>query len=111
MKDKPVINIVVSQCQPSVDDKLNKWYDEVHIPMLRKFKGLKVAKRYKILKATGENPEYLATYEFENKKDFEAYEKSPEFAAAQAERMETWKDGGWEAKFRAQYELIREWKR
>ena len=48
MADKPVINIVGTRCQPDDDAKFNKWYNEVHIPMLLKCKELKGVTRYKI---------------------------------------------------------------
>jgi len=41
MADKPMINIVSTRCQPKDVEKFNKWYNEVHIPMLLKFKVLR----------------------------------------------------------------------
>ena len=103
-----VIHIVGTRCQAEVEDRFNKWYDEVHIPMLLKFKGLKKATRYKILKPREDYPEYVAIYEFESREAFEDYEKSPEMSAAIAEMKETWKDGGWEMVWRVQYEQRKE---
>jgi heme-degrading monooxygenase HmoA len=101
-----VIHIVGTRCQAEVEERFNKWYDEAHIPMLLKFKGLKKATRFKILKPREDYPEYVAIYEFESRQAFEDYEKSPELSAAMAEMKETWKDGGWEMVWRVQYEQI-----
>ena len=106
-----VINMVATECQPEVEEAFNKWYDEVHIPMLFKYKGMTKVTRYKILNKTGEFPSYLAVYEFENMPEYQAYEKSPEIVDARAEMKETWKEGGWEIKWRVQYEEIKTWKK
>jgi len=106
MEGRPVIHIVGTQCQPEVEEEFNRWYDQVHIPMLFKFNGLKKATRYKIAKPSEEYPEYLAIYEFESQKTFEAYQSSPELAAALEEMRETWKEGEWEITWRVQYEAI-----
>lgn len=111
MESSPVINVVATQCQPEVEGKFNKWYDEVHIPILFKFKGMKKVTRYKIVKETEEYPSYLAIYEFESRKAYEEYAKSPELAAGRAEMEETWKEGGFEIKWRVQYEAMKIWEK
>jgi len=104
-----VINVVATECQPEVEEKFNKWYDEIHIPLLFKFKGMRRVTRYKILKETEEYPSYLAIYEFESRQAFEEYVNSPELAAGRAEMNETWKGGGFEIKWRVQYETMKTW--
>ncbi len=111
MESSPVINVVATQCQPEVEEKFNKWYDEVHIPLLFKFKGMKKVTRYKIVKETEEYPSYLTLYEFESRKGYEEYAASPELAAGRAEMNETWKDGGFEIKWRVQYEALKIWEK
>jgi heme-degrading monooxygenase HmoA len=111
MQSSPIINVVATQCQPEVEEKFNKWYDEIHIPMLFKFKGMKKVTRYKIVKAIEEYPSYLAIYEFESRKAYEEYAKSPELAAARAEMGETWKEGEFEIKWRVQYEAMKIWEK
>ena len=106
-----LINIMGTRCRPEVDAKFNKWYEQVHIPMLLKFKGLKAATRCKIVKSAPEYPEYVVIYEFENRKAFEDYGKSPELAAALAEMKETWKDGGYDVVWRVQYEVLKTWRK
>jgi antibiotic biosynthesis monooxygenase (ABM) superfamily enzyme len=106
---KPVFNIVATECKPEVEEKFNKWYDEVHVPMLKKFKRMKSVKRCRALQEGTNYPTYLAIYEFENAKDLAAFRNSPEMAAARDEMKETWKDGGWEIKWAAPYQLHKEW--
>jgi antibiotic biosynthesis monooxygenase (ABM) superfamily enzyme len=110
MASKPVINVVITECPPEVEGKFTKWYNEVHIPMLFKFKGMRRVTRYKLLKEPGGNPAFMAIYEFENRQDYEAYGKSPELAAARAEMQETWK-GGFQITSRAQYEFLKTWQK
>ncbi len=111
METGPVINVVATQCQPEVEEKFNRWYDGVHIPLLFKFKGMTEVTRYKLLKETDEYPRYLAIYKFESRKAYLEYEISPELAAAREEMKETWKEGGFEIKWRVQYEAIKTCKR
>ena len=106
-----MINVVATEVQPEVEGKFNKWYDEVHIPLLFKFKGMKKVTRYKLLKEAGGNPSYLAIYEFENRKAFEEYQTSAELAAGRAEMQETWQGKGFEITSRVQYEVLRTWER
>jgi uncharacterized protein (TIGR02118 family) len=110
MKAPRVTTIVAIDCGPEDEKKYNKWYEEVHIPMLMKFKGLLGVTRYRML-GEGTNPKYLTMLEFESKEDYEAYEKSPELAAARAESRETWKDKPLPLRWRVPYELLRTWKR
>ena len=111
MKAGPIIHIVATDCQPEAEEKFNRWYDEVHIPMLFKFKGMKKVTRYKIISEVKEYPKYLTIYEFESQKAYEAYRTSPEFAAAMEEMKGTWQEEGYQIKWRVQYEPMKTWKR
>lgn len=106
-----VINMVATECQPEVEKKFNKWYDEVHIPLLFKYRGVKKVTRYKILNKTGEFPTYLCIYEFDNPSEYQGYSNSQELADARAEMNETWKEGGFEIKWRVQYEEMKTWQK
>jgi hypothetical protein len=108
MVNKPVIHIVASQCQPADDEKFNKWYNEVHIPMLLKFKKLQGITRYKIALDNPKQPKYITIYKFASFKDFEAYSVSPELADAVEEMKETW-GKKIELISKVQYEEIKEW--
>ena len=103
---KPVINIVGLSCGPEMDDKLNKWYNKVHIPMLMKNKKMKKVYRFRRLTNDENYPKYIAVYKFDNREDFDSYNTSQELVAAIEEAQETWKAGGPVEKARIQYELI-----
>lgn len=109
MANKSFINIVATECPLEVEEKFNKWYDEIHVPLLFKSKEMKRVTRYKLLKETGGNPSFLAIYEFENQKDYEEYARSPELAAARVEMKETWGERGFEITSRAQYAALKSW--
>jgi uncharacterized protein (TIGR02118 family) len=108
MANKPIINIVTTQCQPHEEEKFNKWYNEVHVPMLLKFKGIKSAARYKLISEPSQLPRFIAIYKFDSQKDFEVFEKGTELADAIKEMI-----GSWGRRIdtisRVQYELIKEW--
>jgi heme-degrading monooxygenase HmoA len=106
MAGNKIVQIVASQSSPAKEDEYNRWYSEVHLPMLFGFEGVKRASRYKLI---GDNPvhnRFLAIYEFETREDMDAFTKSPAFAAA-IEDFENRKDDlGFEMKWAASYELI-----
>jgi antibiotic biosynthesis monooxygenase (ABM) superfamily enzyme len=108
MADKQVIFIVGTQCQPKDDAKFNKWYNEVHIPMLMKSGYVKGVVRYKAIANPGEPAGYIAIYKFRNMQDFKAHEVSPERDAAVKEMRESWGNKV-ELTSRVQYELLKEW--
>jgi len=111
MAEKVLLNIMGTRCRPEQEAKFNKWYEEVHIPLGLKFKGMKGATRCKIANAAPEYPTYITIYEFESRKAFEDYGKSPELAAMLAEMKETWKDGGFDVVWRVQYEVLKTWRK
>ncbi len=111
MNSGPIINMVATQCQPEDEEKFNKWYDEVHIPKLLKFKGIVEVTRYKLINTSEEYPKYLAIYRFENQSAFQSFQTSPELAAAREEMRETWKGEGFKIIWRVQYEPMKTWKR
>jgi antibiotic biosynthesis monooxygenase (ABM) superfamily enzyme len=104
-----IINIVASEIAPEKDARFNKWYSEVHIPMLMKFKGIKKVTRYKIIEEKATKPKYLAVYEYDTKNDLDALPKSAEFQAAIAEMQETWKGEMFDIKWVVSGEPIKTW--
>jgi uncharacterized protein (TIGR02118 family) len=106
MAKKPLINVVTTQCPPQDEAKFNKWYNEVHIPMLMKYKGVKAVARYKVVDS--KVPQFIAIYHFDSQQDFEAFGKSPEFKAAIEEMGQSWPKGI-EFTSRQQSELIKQW--
>ncbi len=109
MESKSVINLVATRCRPEDEAKFNRWLDEIHVPMLLKFKGMTKVTRYKVLQKTDEYPSYMVIYEFKDQKAWEEYEKSPELAAAKKETAETWQESKFEIVWRVQYEEINTW--
>ena len=91
MAKSRIINIVATECIPGNEAKFNKWYNEVHIPMLMKFKGIKKVTRYKVMDESKEKGKYMAVYEYDSKEDMAALNASPEFKAAIEEMNQTWK--------------------
>ena len=106
-----ILNIVATECTPKSDAKFNKWYDEVHIPMLFKYKGMKKVTRYKITDDKAEKLRYLAIYEYDTKEAIDAFPKTPEFKAAIAEMQETWKGEMFDIKWAMVCTPLKTWER
>jgi hypothetical protein len=54
-----------SPASPEVEDELNKWYDEIHIPQVRAaIPAIRDARRFKVHGAEGPS-RYLCIYELE----------------------------------------------
>lgn len=116
METRHVFYFVASDCAPGLDEKFNRWFDEVHIPLLLKFKKLKNVSRYRLTELRGEVvsrykpaenwPKYLTIYEFEDLQAVEEYLTSAELEAAREEMQQSWKAGEVEVKWRAHYEHI-----
>lgn len=111
MDNNRIINIVATNCKTEDDARFNKWYDEVHIPLLFKHDGMKKVTRYRL---AGENPaqaKYIAIYEFEDQAAFDAFSTSPERTAAMQEMGESWKGDGFDIKWVASYEATKTWEK
>ena len=108
MANDQVMLIVGTQCQVKDDAKFNKWYNEIHIPMLMKSGYVKGVSRYKAVGDAGDPPRYIAIYKFANMKDYQDHQASPELAAAIKEMQESWGTNV-ELTSRVHYELIKEW--
>jgi len=86
-----ILSIVATTCPPEEETEFNKWYNEVHIPMLMKYKGIKKTTRYKVMDTDKNKPQYIAIYEYDSKEDLAALPNNPDFKAAIAEMQETLK--------------------
>ena len=109
MEAKPMINIRGIDCPPKLEEKFNKWYNEVHIPMLLKSGETRRATRYKRIGDDEKYPNYIAVYEFENQQAFARFDTSPELDAAVEDAKKTFPDKKYETKWRVQYEVIKTW--
>ncbi len=106
-----ILNMVCSECHAEKDARFNEWYNEVHIPMLMKYSGLKKVTRYRRMGINKDQAKYLAVYEYDTRKELEAFRNTEEFKAAMEETQETWKDGGLDIKGNAVYEPIKTWEK
>jgi hypothetical protein len=101
------LNLIGSKCRPQDEQKYLKWWHDIHIPLLLKFKGLKSVTRYKLQTDDKTAGFYMAVQEFGSKADLEAFAKSPELAAAREEMKKSWPDpASWEITSRATYEVL-----
>jgi len=107
--DHKLLMIIANQPTPEKEAEYNRWYNETHIPLLLKYRGVKKVSRYRRTSENKDCSPYLAVYEFDNKEDLAGFTKSPEFAAAIVDFNEKWKDGGFERKWSVSYELIKTW--
>ena len=76
------LNMVYTECSPELEAKFNRWYNEVHIPLLFKYPGLKKVTRYERLGDNKEQARYLAVYEYDTREDLERFPDSVEFKEA-----------------------------
>ena len=106
-----IILIVANEPSADREAEYNEWYTEKHIPMMFRFHGMKKASRYRLAGESKEAAKYLAVYEFGSKEDLEEFPRSQEFAAAVKDFDGKWKDGGFESKWNASYELIKSWEK
>jgi len=111
METGKILNMVATECPSNQEAKFNKWYNEVHIPMLLKFDGMLGATRYKLLGGSEGQAKYLALYEFKDRASLDAFQKSAELAAARDEMAQTWKNEKFDIKWRAQYEPLKTWRK
>jgi len=101
-----ILNIVATICSPEEELRFNKWYDNVHIPLLMKYQGIKRVTRYRLVGDAQNATKYLACYEFDDFESAVGMEKSPEFANAMNEMRQSWPNGGFEIKWAGLYENI-----
>lgn len=106
METRPVILLVGSTCPPEAESELNQWYEKHVWDVLSG--GAKRAARYRLVSGTkGENPKYLAIYEFENMQTAEAYDTTPTHFDAVKDMANL----GFKVTLRAHYERIGSWEK
>jgi len=78
------------QCSPQMEAEFNKWYDDVHIPLVMRGGMLKAISRYKVTDAIETNvSKYLTVCEFEDRASFEKWLASDILAEAKVDREKT----------------------
>ena len=111
MASKATLHVIGTAPKPGTEEKFNKWYNEVHIPLALKFEGVTKITRYRQVGENAEYPPYLAIYEFENNEALDAYLKSTEFAAVRENKESTWQDDVYDMKWNVRYEVIQTWEK
>jgi hypothetical protein len=109
MAKSRIINIVATECPCALEPGFNKWYNEIHVPMLMKYKGIKKVTRYKVADGNKDKGSYLAVYEYDSKEDLDRLNSSPEFKAAIEEMNTTWKNNEWQIKWGMSCEPLQAW--
>jgi len=110
MADNPYLWLVGTRIAAELEDEFNKWYDEVHIPMLTAGGHIVAVDRYKLSDVVGSDQSpYLAVYAFKDEDMFKEWLKSDALAAARKEMSETWGGRDFELKTRAFYEPVSHW--
>ncbi|NLE94160.1 MAG: DUF4286 family protein [Dehalococcoidia bacterium] len=102
--------LVWTRCAPELEAEFNKWYDEVHIPMLTRDGHIVSVRRLK-LSGLVESPQppYLAIYEFKDEATFKLWLAGDALADARKEMKETWDGRDMEIKSRAFYAPVSHW--
>jgi len=108
MPGHKIMQIVASESTPEKEEEFSKWYSEVHLPMLFGYEGVKKASRYQLMGDDKANAKFLAIYEFDRKEDMEAFPESPAFKDAVIDFDNNHEALGFEMKWVASYELIKE---
>jgi hypothetical protein len=111
MANHKLIQIVAAESTPEKDAAFEKWYTEVHIPTLFKFKGVKQIKRFQRKGDDKQLSKYMTIYEFDTEEDLAAFPGSPAFAEA-IKDFETNKDRvGFTSRWFGVYECTRTWQK
>ena len=77
------------RCAPELEDEFNKWYNEVHIPLVMKGGMLESAARYKVTDAVEtEVSKYTTICVFKDRETFAKWQASEEVAFARANTKE-----------------------
>lgn len=113
MSGTPVIWTVGLECRTEDDDKFNRWYDEVHVPMLLEGGHVARVTRYRLSSETHDVapgamqcPTYQTIYEFEDEDAFSSWMREDRAAAAR-DKAATWGDRGYDVIWAARYDLMK----
>jgi hypothetical protein len=90
MANPKLIDVIETECQPADAEKFNKWYNEVHIPMLLKSKGVTGVARYQVAVEPGKPPRFIAIYQFPGEKALESFQKDPQTGVAIKDFNDNW---------------------
>ena len=109
----PMIHLVGINPPLELEEEINKWYKEIHIPAVLEIGRVRRAAYARMVHTKAEvRPEiltpYIALYEYESKQDFEECFFSP---AGQAGVKDTDRLPNWDGirKYRTHFEIIKNW--
>jgi len=106
-ESRPYLWLVWTRCAPELEAEFNKWYDEVHLPLLSRGGHITSVRRYKLSpEVESKQPPYLAVYEFKDLAAFKNWLASEALADARKEMKETWGGRDMEIMARAFYEPV-----
>ena len=89
MGQKPVIDILEARYSKEDTGVIDKWYDEVHFPILLRSKYIRSIARYKVMSGSEEFVRYFIICKYDSEEDFEAFKASEEFQEAGKDRPKT----------------------
>ncbi len=106
-KDNTYLWLVWTRCASELEAEFNRWYDEVHIPLLAKGGHIISVRRYKLSgEIESDQPPYLAVYQFRDVATFKDWLASEVLVDARKEMKDTWGGRDMEIKARAFYEPL-----
>jgi hypothetical protein len=112
----PVIWTVGLQCRREDEDAFNKWYDEVHIPMLLSSGNVAKVTRYQlasetydVAEETMKCPTYQTIYQFNDQDQFESWMFGEDRALAGEDKSATWGARAYDVIWAARYDLMNSW--
>jgi heme-degrading monooxygenase HmoA len=111
MPSHKLIQVVAAESSPEKDAKFEKWYTEVHIPMLFKYEGVKEINRYRLKGNDKQCSKYMTIYEFDNENDLAAFPKSQAFTDAVADFEDKKDTVGFISRWAGVYERIKSWEK
>lgn len=110
---KTVVFALGIDCAVGLEEKFEKWYDEIHIPGVLKSKALAGVTRYRLIPAgpvdEKTDAKYMAILEFKDREAFEEWFASSALANAMTEKGETWVTDDFEIKWKGVYEPKGTW--
>ena len=92
MQRPMLLNIIATTCPDDKETEFNRWYNEVHIPMLLEYNGIKCVSRYRLQGDADGQAKFIALYEFESPEALAGLQTSDVLKAAIADLNETWGD-------------------
>jgi hypothetical protein len=102
------LTIVGSAFLAGYERALNTWYNDIHIPLLMQYPGLRKSSRYQN-SAQGATPAYIAMYYYNTFADLTAMGTSIAFDAANKEIAAHWKNNEYTLTMAISYEKIKSW--